>query len=421
MKFIIKKTNSNFRKVECKCPINKNELILKEFGFYISEVSYFNKILICGNCGTLSNLNKIDSSYSCIYCNMWFCNKNCCKHRYRIHQCVCSKLESIGDYDNQIPINYRFLIELTYYSDLCKSILNTNYNNYNCIFPKKYLYLINSDIKLTSKQINRLLGILYTNQFESTYPIITELFNPNINGILLATKYGHLFNHSCKPNAYFYAFGNKLIIKSLKKISKGEEITISYIGIEELLNKPDFKKKFNFNCICNNHIDIKLSKYMRPTDGWIQAISESYSYQYTPRKRLEIVQQFTKSTRLKQLENYILNLNNIQYIDQISMTILHWIIYTIRKTNTKMTLNIIQLLENKVIFAKKEIQKLIGIDYILSDIQLYFQFIKSIINPKTNLNLFKNTLKLTLPNTNYLPEFNILANNIKTRNICKLL
>ena len=46
------------------------------------------------------------------------------------------------------------------------------------------------------------------------------------------------FNHSCDPNCFYYGIANMLIVKTIKDIKKGEELTVSYIE-----PKPAYMRK----------------------------------------------------------------------------------------------------------------------------------------------------------------------------------
>ena len=126
-----------------------------------------NNIIICGSCGKTYNNSNIDIIH--VYIAAFVCKSQYCKKRYIIHSNVCSMIDKYGD---NISSLYRMIIELSYYPMLYNNIVNNYYNNFNVIF-KQYLIYMNKEVNYN--YVNKLLGILYTNQFESTYPILTEL------------------------------------------------------------------------------------------------------------------------------------------------------------------------------------------------------------------------------------------------------
>lgn len=59
-------------------------------------------------------------------------------------------------------------------------------------------------------------------------------------------------NHSCDPNAFAFVEGGKIHVRSLRKISAGEEVTITYLGMTVDANsrQKKLKKLHFFNCYC---------------------------------------------------------------------------------------------------------------------------------------------------------------------------
>ncbi len=67
------------------------------------------------------------------------------------------------------------------------------------------------------------------------------------NNSAISLGYGSLYNHSYEPNARYEDdfLNNRLIFKSIKKIKKGEEITVNYNGNPEDKEKVWFDKDGN--------------------------------------------------------------------------------------------------------------------------------------------------------------------------------
>jgi tetratricopeptide (TPR) repeat protein len=58
-------------------------------------------------------------------------------------------------------------------------------------------------------------------------------------------------NHSCVPNAFYFGIGPYLIVKAIKKIKKGDEVTISYIEPKPFLERQFSLQKWEFVCNCD--------------------------------------------------------------------------------------------------------------------------------------------------------------------------
>ena len=414
--FHIKNNNiQNYRYIISNKSIKKNQIILNEIGFYHHNKLPTNNIIICGSCGQIYNISNIDNGHSCVYCSDWFCRSRYCKKRYMIHSNICSMIDKYGD---NISSLYRMIIELSYYPTLYNNIVNNYYNNFNVIFPKQYLIYMNKEVNFT--YVNKLLGILYTNQFESTYPILTELYDSTISGYFIPLKNAHLFNHSCKPNACFYVFGNRIIIKALQDIKKDDEITISYNGPDTLIHKYPIKDIFNFDCNCNNHENYFINPYIPSDDTWIRTVIEIEPYNLTPKIKQQTISKFYKLKNLKKIKEYIRNFDNIKYIDTICNQILRWILQINNPIYIKFIISIIDLIEYKIINSRNKITKLTNINYIQDDHILNCYYVRMILDSKYK-SIFKIKIKNIFNTLNYLSEFMIFANNTNKRNNCKLL
>nr|DBA26898.1 TPA: hypothetical protein GDO54_011097 [Pyxicephalus adspersus] len=62
-----------------------------------------------------------------------------------------------------------------------------------------------------------------------------------------------LLNHSCDPNCVIVFEGTSLQLRSVKKILKGEELTISYIDVKmpTSLRQAQLQRQYCFNCDCH--------------------------------------------------------------------------------------------------------------------------------------------------------------------------
>ena len=58
------------------------------------------------------------------------------------------------------------------------------------------------------------------------------------------------FNHSCDPNCFYFGIANMLIVKAIKDIKKGEELTVSYIEPKPMALRKNELLKWDFTCNC---------------------------------------------------------------------------------------------------------------------------------------------------------------------------
>ena len=124
---------------------------------------------------------------------------------------------------------------------------------------------------------------------------ILTIRNDNIDykdvcyGIWYMTSF---INHSCLPNAYYYGIGPYIIIKTIKDINQGEEISISYVEPKPFDERTYSLNKWNFNCICDLCINENLQL-------------ENKNYKYI-NKKLDKV-------RINLLKNYITSYDQMKY------------------------------------------------------------------------------------------------------------
>lgn len=79
---------------------------------------------------------------------------------------------------------------------------------------------------------------LYGRYFDENFTIFPK--NPDVKGV-------HKINHSCAPNCEVYSYKNHILHFALRKIFKGEELTIDYA-----LDKPDPTDFTTYPCHCNS-------------------------------------------------------------------------------------------------------------------------------------------------------------------------
>ena len=117
----------------------------------------------------------------------------------------------------------------------CLSLKNSNLNREERIKNFKYN---DDDIKdLISN--NAILTI--RNERKKIVP--TEL----CYGLYINSSF---FNHSCEPNCFYFGIANMLIVKAIKNIKKGEELTVSYIEPKPMALRKNELLKWDFTCDC---------------------------------------------------------------------------------------------------------------------------------------------------------------------------
>ena len=59
-------------------------------------------------------------------------------------------------------------------------------------------------------------------------------------------------NHSCIPNAFVFGEGHQLRVRSLRPLTAGEEVTISYVdrAFAAAIRHEELETKYFFKCKC---------------------------------------------------------------------------------------------------------------------------------------------------------------------------
>lgn len=125
---------------------------------------------------------------------------------------------------------------------------------------RSFLLILNSlkfDTGLTPERIFELFCKLAINGIE-----IHDYTRSSIGmGLYIG---GSVFNHSCNANAVTIFHGNELIVRALRKIKKGEEITTSYIQQMQPthLRRQELLESYYFECLCEMCSNDLLTKEM---------------------------------------------------------------------------------------------------------------------------------------------------------------
>ncbi|CAH1113231.1 unnamed protein product [Psylliodes chrysocephalus] len=249
----------------------------------------------CHHCGT-----SCKQFYTCDSCNVCtFCSRKCltiaCKE-YHVYECFGLQRHfwSMDDTDYGY-ISFRILLYGAT-KDFNTDFTNYSYGNVENNYP--FIYGLESHFKDMSRtKVNKILysavrNLLYlrnkTNFFKpyKTKPNIDDMYMyiggllvkhycqaqinsiilkfPNLivaSGLNISSGSGKaicptiaLINHACSPNATIIIYSNYLVVKSIKSIRKGEEITVCYTEVNAFFSVAERRliteQLLYFTCRC---------------------------------------------------------------------------------------------------------------------------------------------------------------------------
>lgn len=94
-------------------------------------------------------------------------------------------------------------------------------------------------------------------------------------------------NHSCRPNCVAVFNGSQLVIRAVKKICCGDELTISYIEllVPAQLRQKELRQHYFFECCCekctNQDDSWLVNSYKCANENCKHAVSETGNYYHT--------------------------------------------------------------------------------------------------------------------------------------------
>ena len=150
-------------------------------------------------------------------------------------------------------------------SELALEILFTNFKD-RVQFTEEKKYLIEKISQLSGSDLNnsKKTKAERIKEFEYSDDNIRDIISTNailtlrndrkkISPIELC--YGlyinsSFFNHSCDPNCFYFGIANLLIVKAIKDIKKGEELTVNYIEPKPAFMRKNELSKWEFICQC---------------------------------------------------------------------------------------------------------------------------------------------------------------------------
>ena len=174
-------------------------------------------------------------------------------------------------------------------SELALEILFTNFKD-RVQFTEEKKYLIEKISQLSGSELNnsKKTKTERIKEFEYSDDNIRDIISTNailtlrndrkkISSIELC--YGlyinsSFFNHSCDPNCFYFGIANLLIVKAIKDIKKGDELTVNYIEPKPAFMRKNELSKWEFNCqckYCKEEADIcNKDAYFKVFDSYVK-------------------------------------------------------------------------------------------------------------------------------------------------------
>ncbi|KAL5116260.1 hypothetical protein ACEQ8H_005818 [Pleosporales sp. CAS-2024a] len=107
-----------------------------------------------------------------------------------------------------------------------------------------------SQFSLTQDMFNKdFVAAMYARILTNSLTLITPTLDPL--GLIFDPMLGHI-NHSCDPNAFIMMDGSSVSLRSLKPISKKEEIYIAYVDVTNPFHRrqTELANRWFFKCKC---------------------------------------------------------------------------------------------------------------------------------------------------------------------------
>ncbi|PVU89060.1 hypothetical protein BB559_005262 [Furculomyces boomerangus] len=231
--------------------------------FYVVDSSCLTSY--CSYC--LKNKSYVHGSLKrCSSCKMlYYCSKECQKNDWVIHKLECGLTSGgIRKLHTSMRLMARVFSPLYLKEKSSESTLlfEHAFNIIRYQFESHYEKQ-SEERKVKMAQIAMIIGKDSLNEKVFSGKDAIELFfkvnfngftifdgDQNMVGVGLFCK-AFLINHSCSPNCSPVFEGNKMVLKASKRISNGEELTISYVDILLSLETRRDILYENYNFVCN--------------------------------------------------------------------------------------------------------------------------------------------------------------------------
>ena len=113
---------------------------------------------------------------------------------------------------------------------------------------RQFAALLLNSLSINSFTLEEAVSIF----FKFTTNSIT-IYNENLDSLGVGVYENISFiNHSCNPNSASMSRSGKIVLRAIKNIKQGDEITINYIDIASPSEKRQFdlKERYHFTCTC---------------------------------------------------------------------------------------------------------------------------------------------------------------------------
>lgn len=235
MKIFVKKCD-NGNGVFAGEKIHKGEIIINENSKIFSTEND-----VCETCFNIFDASG-KTADKCVVCSRRFCSKKCRKSGKNLHNVSCSKI----NFDCMGRIIYRI------YKYGCNGF---------CRFagklPHTYTYsaYIGKGTKILMNDWDDSLRVVMANVFR----VKTCVLGDSIGYAIYPTA--SKINHSCDPNCVYFFQNGSIIVRAVRDIEPGGEVTISYIPMQYTL--LDKIRRYNY-IIDNIGFECKCSKCTSP-------------------------------------------------------------------------------------------------------------------------------------------------------------
>ena len=139
------------------------------------------------------------------------------------------------------------------YDKLLADFLDTSKDTQETILQLQDLLEVAEDLTDKNQLIAKLKRIVEVNS------IVSHEDGKELNKILYLTA--SLLNHDCRPNLAWYPVEGRIVVKVLRRVEKGEEMTVSYFaesvrtyqrgeGCPTWRQRKEKLVKYRFDCRC---------------------------------------------------------------------------------------------------------------------------------------------------------------------------
>lgn len=189
---------------------------------------------VCEQCFCIIESSGGPAAIKCVICSRSFCSLKCKKAGKNNHNISCSRLK--------LTPRQQLLYKL--YCIGSKKFCEQK----SKIIPPEYNFIGKND-KISEEDWLYYARVVSANAFRVKTCVLSESIGYAIYEI--ASK----INHSCAPNCIYFFVGAEIVIKCIRAIEPGDEITISYIPLQYTIADATSRynyilKRFGFECRC---------------------------------------------------------------------------------------------------------------------------------------------------------------------------